>query len=51
MSLPDGLRFLALGWWVIHVLAVVLVYTYAYRRGRVDERREQRGRAAARPAS
>jgi hypothetical protein len=51
MSLPDGLKFLALGWWVIHVLAVVLVYSYAYRKGRVDERRDQRARATARPVS
>ena len=49
MSLPDGLRFLAPGWWVIHALAVLLVYAYAYRKGRSDERREQRSRAAARP--
>lgn len=51
MSLPDGLKFLALGWWVIHLLAVLLVYTYAYRKGRMDERREQRVRAAARTGS
>jgi hypothetical protein len=49
MSLPDGLKFLAPGWWVIHALAVLLVYAYAYRKGRADERREQRARAAARP--
>jgi hypothetical protein len=51
MSLPDGLKFLALGWWAIHILAVLLVYAYAYRKGRVDERREQRARAAARPGA
>jgi hypothetical protein len=51
MSLPDGLKFLAPGWWVIHALAVLLVYAYAYRRGRADERREQRVRAAAPPAA
>ena len=37
--LPDGLRFFTAGWWVIHVLAVVLVFAYGYRKGRRDERR------------
>ena len=50
MSLPDGLKFLAPGWWVIHALAVLLVYAYAYRKGRADERRQQRARAAAGPS-
>ena len=45
MSLPEGLKFLNLGWWAIHVLAVLLVYSYAYRKGRNDERRAQRQRA------
>jgi hypothetical protein len=49
MSLPEGLKFLQAGWWVIHLLAVLLVYSYAYRRGRADERRAQRARAAAPP--
>ena len=39
MSLPEGLKFLQFGWWVIHVVAIYLVYSYAYRRGRRDERR------------
>jgi hypothetical protein len=47
MSLPDGLKFLAPGFWVIHALSVLLVYAYAYRKGRADERREQRSRVAA----
>jgi len=34
MALPEGLEFLKLGWWAIHVLAVLLVYSYAYRKGR-----------------
>jgi len=46
MALPEGLGFLKLGWWAIHVLAVLLVYSYAYRKGRNDERRAQRQRAA-----
>jgi len=36
--LPQGLRFLQIGWWVSHALAIWLIYTYAYRRGRRDER-------------
>lgn len=37
--LPDALEFLKFGWWVIHVVAIVLLYTYAYRRGVRDGRR------------
>ena len=51
MSLPEGLKFLHAGWWAIHVLAVLLVYAYAYRKGRVDERRGQRARAAGEPGA
>jgi hypothetical protein len=39
LILPDGLKFFAFGWWVIHVVAIYLVYSYAYRRGRRDERK------------
>ena len=49
MSLPKGLEFLHAGWWVVHVIAVLLVYAWAYRRGRRDERRDQRARDAGRP--
>jgi hypothetical protein len=54
MVLPEGLKFLHFGWWLIHALAVLLVWGYAYRRGRMDERRdrereaERARRAAAR---
>ena len=48
MSLPEGLQFLKLGWWVIHAIAVLLVWSWAYRKGRRDERAAQRLRAAAR---
>ena len=41
LSLPDGLRFFTLGWWVIHLIAVVLVFSWGYRKGRRDERRER----------
>jgi hypothetical protein len=40
-TLPEGLRFFTVGWWVIHLLAVVLVFSFGYRKGRRDERRER----------
>jgi len=46
MTLPTGLQFLQFGWWVIHLVAIYLVYSYAYRKGRKDERAERDGRAA-----
>jgi hypothetical protein len=42
--LPDGLRFLKPGWWLLHLIAAALVFAYGYRRGRVQERRERRER-------
>jgi hypothetical protein len=39
MVLPEGLKFLEPGWWLIHALAVLLIYSYAYRKGRGDERK------------
>jgi hypothetical protein len=42
MPLPHALEFLQFGWWVIHVVAIYLVYSYAYRKGRRDERRAPR---------
>lgn len=47
--LPEGLRFLKLGWWMLHVLVIALVFAYGYRRGRAQERREQREREKNRP--
>jgi hypothetical protein len=44
MALPEGLQFLKLGWWLIHAVAVWLVFLWGYRRGRTDERRYQRER-------
>ena len=44
--LPDGLKFLEFGWWVIHAAAILLVYAYAYRKGLKDG-----ARRARRPAS
>lgn len=53
--LPPGLSFFKPGWWLIHVIAVVLLYAFAYRKGRLTERREQREREkrsrAAEPAA
>ena len=51
MALPEGLEFLKLGWWAIHLLAVLLVYSFAYRKGRNDERRAQRMRGNQPPAA
>ncbi len=42
MALPEGLKFLQFGWWVVHAIAVLLVWAWAYRRGRADERRQWR---------
>ena len=46
--LPEGLQFLKPGWWLLHVLVVALVFAYGYRRGRAQERREQREREKGR---
>jgi len=52
MPLPDGLKFLHLGWWVVHLLAFALVFSYGFRKGRAEERRAQRARGAVKtPAS
>ena len=47
MSLPEGLQFLRFGWWVVHAMAVLLMYQYGYARGRGAFRREQRQRELA----
>lgn len=39
MVLPEGLEFLKPGWWLTHVLFVLLVYSYGYRKGRLAERK------------
>ena len=36
--LPEGLRFLHVGWWVSHAISVWLVYLWGYRRGRTAQR-------------
>lgn len=45
--LPEGIRFLKPAWWLLHVIAAGLVYAYGYRKGRTQERREQRERERA----
>jgi hypothetical protein len=42
--LPEGLEFLKPGWWLIHLLAILLVFVYGYRKGRGDERRARRAK-------
>lgn len=44
MELPEGLKFLQPGFWLVHVVAVALVWSWGYRRGRADERRQPRTR-------
>lgn len=39
--LPKGLQFLHYGWWLVHLLAITLVYSYAYNKGRTDERKRR----------
>ena len=39
--LPRGLQFLELGWWASHALAIFLIWGYAYRKGRKDERKDR----------
>jgi hypothetical protein len=36
--LPPALRFLHIGWWISHAIAIALIWVWAYRRGRRDER-------------
>jgi len=42
MVLPEGLKFLQAGWWVVHIATVLFVWAWAYRQGRAAERRAQR---------
>jgi hypothetical protein len=44
MALPEGLKFLQAGWWLLHAVTIWFVWVGAYRRGRKDERRDQRAR-------
>jgi hypothetical protein len=53
MTLPEGLEWLRPGWWVVHTVAVLVVYSFGYQRGRQSVLRQMRGRdaEAARPAA
>ena len=42
--LPQGLQFLQAGWWLSHALSIWLIYTWAYRRGRRDEKNARSAR-------
>ena len=44
MALPEGLKFMEVGWWLVHVATVWFVWSWAYRQGRADERRDRRRR-------
>jgi hypothetical protein len=50
MPLPEGLKFLQAGWWLVHAVTVLFVWSWAYRQGRADERRAQRARELERGA-
>jgi hypothetical protein len=50
--LPPGLQFLQFGWWIMHALAIALVYAWGYRKGRRAEKNARlHGAGAARPAA
>lgn len=44
MTLPKGLEFLQYGWWFIHVVTIFLLWSFAYRKGRADEKRAQKAK-------
>ncbi len=46
MTLPEGLKWLQPGWWLVHLLSAALVYWYGYHKGQADLRKEMRRRAA-----
>ena len=49
--LPEGIRFFTIGWWVIHLIAVALVFAWGYRKGRQDERRDRGAAPSVRSGS
>jgi len=42
MPLPNVLKFLAPGWWMVHAAAIWIAWRYGYTKGRGDERRERK---------
>jgi hypothetical protein len=51
MALPEGLKFLQAGWWLLHAVTVWFVWAGAYRRGRRDEARAQQARRTEGPTT
>jgi len=47
--LPKGLQFLEIGWWVSHALAIWLIYSWGYRRGRRAEKAARLGNTGKTP--
>jgi len=47
--LPEGIAFLKLGWWVVHAIAIGLVFAWGYRKGRQAEREDSRQDGKRRP--
>lgn len=44
MVLPDGIKFLSFGWWLLHAIAIFLAWQFGYNKGRADEKRIWRAR-------
>lgn len=44
MVLPDGIKFLSLGWWILHALAIFLAYQFGFNKGRAAEKKLWRAR-------
>jgi len=42
MELPEGLKFLQSGFWLVHAVTVLFVWSWAYRQGSAVERRARR---------
>lgn len=40
--LPPGIAFPQIGFWLLHVIAIALVFVWGYRKGREAEREERR---------
>lgn len=40
--LPHGIAFPQLGFWILHLLAIALVFVWGYRKGREAEREDRK---------
>ena len=47
MPLPEMLKFLHPGWWMVHVAAIWIAYRYGFTSGRGAARREQKSKELA----